>query len=74
MRFVGHESLHVLFVFLDLTKSVFAAKHTFIHDSRVLKQAIYHTKVQVGNDQEKVQSERNSHSKNRGGGQNQINS
>ena len=31
------------------------------------KQKDYAKKVQVGNDQEKAQSEKNSHSKNRGG-------
>ena len=36
-------------------------------------EAYYRKKVQVGNDQEKVQSEKDSHSKNRGGKKKQTN-
>ena len=42
-------------------------KNAFFSVAKLLRLSIYSEKVQVGNDQEKTQSEGNSHSKNRSG-------
>ena len=41
--------------------------HNVLHAEEPLSYHMYSKKVQVGKDQEKAQSERDSHSKNRGG-------
>ena len=51
-------------------QSIFVLKQTLLHYEKMHG---FHGKVQVGKDQEKAQSEKDSHSKNRGGKKNQTN-
>ena len=54
-------------IFLHVTQLYDFAKYTRLKDSALYIPKYGRKKVQVGNDQEKAQSEKDSHSKNRGG-------
>ena len=51
--------MKIVFVFFPLLKGICRCKS--------MEAIVFHGKVQIGNDQEKAQSEKDSHSKNQGG-------